>query len=310
MKHTKSIILIIFILIVFPVFAEDEIDPDLLKSKCESILGNNQGTIIVVDLKTHKPVVVLNPVIAYSRESRPGSLFKLVTAASLLENGKINPNEKIRCKNHFKFRGKEYECSKTGGHGDINMYEAIAESCNIYFYMKSLRLSKSEIKKTAEKFGLGRRIPSFSTPSKPSPGRCEPPSKPELFIEFAVGDEKGIKITPYQVANMLSIIATGKPMEKCGDNPGFSEKTLNVLRKGMEMSAKKGTCKLISKSGIDGAGKTGTPTNERIPDKTHGWFIGYMPVKKPRYGVVVFLEDGNASAHAVPRGIEVMKLLK
>lgn len=293
-----------------PVFAGDEIDSDRLKSKCESILGDNQGTIIVVDLKSHNPVVVLNPTIAYSRESRPGSLFKLVTAAALLENGKINPHEKIDCKNNFRFMDKEFICSKTGGHGEVNLYEAIAKSCSIYFYKKSLRLSQTDLKTTARKFGLGRSIPSTLAPSKSSAGKCTPPSDPRLFIEFAVGDEQGIKITPYQSANMLSIIATGKPLEKCGDYPEFKWNTLKILRKGMEMSAKTGTCKMISKAGIDATGKTGTPTNERIPEKTHGWFIGYMPVKNPRYGVVVFLEDGNGSANAVPRGVEVMKILR
>ncbi|MCD4782195.1 MAG: hypothetical protein K8T10_00040 [Candidatus Eremiobacteraeota bacterium] len=310
MKYIKSTILILLILLVIPVSAKNKIDPDRLKSKCESILGDNQGTIIVIDLKSCRPIVVLNPTIACSRESRPGSVFKLVTAAALLEKGKIDPHEKMNCKNNFRFMDKKYICSKTGGHGKVNLFEAIAKSCSVYFYEKSLRISESDLKNTAEKFGFGRSMPSVSAPSKPSPGKCTPPSDPRLFIEFAVGDEKGIKITPYQSANMLCIIATGKPLEKYGDDPEFRWNTLKILRKGMEMSAKTGTCKLISKSGIDGAGKTGTPTNERIPDKTHGWFIGYMPAKNPRYGVVVFLEDGNGSAHAVPRGVEVMKILR
>lgn len=286
-----------------------KVNEDRLKRECRSILGDNQGCIIVVDLETGKDLVVLNPVIAYSRESRPGSLFKLVTAAALLERGLVSTAEKIRCPGEFRYMGKKYICSEIGGHGDLNLIDALAKSCSVYFYRISHRLRKRELLKTASLFGLGKKIPSGETLSEPAAGVCSPPDDPRQFMEFSVGDHTGIKITPYQTANILSIIASGKSLPGCGSTPKLNKKTLKLLRKGMEKSALSGTCRAIAKSGITGGGKTGTSTNERLPDKTHAWFIGYTPAKKPKYGVVVFLEDGRGQPDAVPRGVEVMKAL-
>ncbi len=207
--------LLIFLLIfslfpALPVFAD--INPDALKSECEQIMGIDQGAIIVVDLQKRIPIALINREIAYSRSSRPGSVFKMVTAASLLENGRIQLNETIDCKNRFVFMNKKYICSEIGGHGKINLIKALSDSCSLFFYNFAQRLKPSELKVTAEKFGIGKAIPE-DAPVDPVSGTCSPPKDPRQFIEFAVGDHKNISITPYQAANILCIISTGETVE-------------------------------------------------------------------------------------------------
>lgn len=310
-RFFSLIFLLIFLLTLslFPinvVFAD--INPDALKSECEQIMGIDQGTIIVLDLQKRIPIALINHEIAYSRSSRPGSVFKLVTAASLLEHGRIQLNETIDCKNRFVFMNKKYICSEIGGHGKVNLIKALSDSCSLFFYNFAQRLKPGELKVTAEKFGLGKTMPE-DAPVDPVSGTCSPPKDPRQFIEFAVGDNKNISITPYQAANILCIISTGKPLKGCPAGK-FSPKTLAILRKAMGESAKTGTCKRLSSLKMTSAGKTGTASNDRLPGKTCAWFIGFMPFEKPRYGVVVYLEDGKGFPDACPRALKVMQILK
>ncbi|MCE1249058.1 MAG: hypothetical protein LWY06_20685 [Firmicutes bacterium] len=284
-----------------------ELNPDRLKKECRAVLGNNAGTIIVIDLKAREPVVVINPNIAFSLESSPGSIFKLVTAAALLENGLVNPDESVDCKNYIKIGNRDFICSKPGGHGRVNMTQAIGFSCSIWFYMYSGRLSVKNLSQCARMFKIGMKIPEGASPAPAKPGICRIPSNRSDFAAFSVGDSKELKITPFQAANILSIVATGKCLKNCGKSPSFKSGTYRILRKGMETAAKSGTCREIGLAGLNGAGKTGTAENPRIPGRYHGWFIGYYPADAPKYGIVVFLEDGKGYIDAVPMGVKIMK---
>lgn len=291
--------------------ANADVDPNTLKKSCQAILGDHQGAIIVIDFEDSLPVIVVNPEIAYSRTARPGSVFKLVTAASLLENQLLNPQETQGCKGTFSFGGKDYLCSQIGGHGSVNLVDAISSSCSVYFFKNSLRLSPQMLEKTGKGMGFGRVLPVELTPLPPAEGVCSPPVDPRQFMKFSEGDHEGILITPYHLANMLSIVVSGSPLKNCkGEFISLKPETRELLKRGMTESSKRGTCSEMSRQGIEGGGKTGTSTNDRIPGKTHAWFVGFFPTLKPKYGVVVFLEDGRGSPDAVSRGVSVMKILK
>ena len=290
--------------------AQEPLNPDQLELQCQKILGPNRGAIIVLDLEKRKPIVVVNNRIAYTMAVRPGSIFKLVTAACLLENHRVNLSETIVCSNRFRFMGKDYMCSEVSGHGEVNLVKSLSHSCSVYFFHLAQRLKPAELERTSKSLGFGKAIPYSEIEIKPAAGTCKAPSDPRDFVEFAVGDNQGIMITPIQAANLLCIIATGQSLEGCPPAPNFKKKTFDILRKGMGNAVLSGTCKEISKAGISAGGKTGTSTNDRIPGKTHAWFMGFMPLKKPRYGVVVFLEDGKGYPDACPRGLKVMKILK
>jgi penicillin-binding protein 2 len=302
------IVLVLFLLLNFPALGFEISSPDLRKH-CEALMETHPGTIIVYDLKTNSFPALVNPTIAFQRAYKPGSFFKMITAASLMENGKIDAGQRINCKNFFQYRGASYNCSIPVGHGEQNLIQAISNSCNIFFYHHSPRLTISEINKTASQFGCGRSLSVPGNAVKTIPGKCEPPDDPRRFVEFSVGNDDGIQITPWQAANITAIIATGKPVSPDIPSPRLSGHTLSVLRKGMREASDSGTCSLIGKSGINAAGKTGTSTNYKNPSRYHGWFAGYLPADNPRYIIVVFFEDGRGYSDAVPVGVKVMKAL-
>jgi cell division protein FtsI/penicillin-binding protein 2 len=306
--------ILVFLLIFFiiltgkPLCATVNKGKSNIQKKCEKIMGSNPGSILVYDLKKRKFIAVVNKKIAFNSDYRPGSLFKLVTAASLLENNKIKPYHRELCNNHLLYMGKTYTCSIPKGHSYLNLIEAISYSCSMYFYKVSLQLTHQELKNTAMSLGCGRKF----SPSKivVSPGKCEPPQDPRKFLSFSIGDDEGITMTPWQVTNLVAMIASNRSLSPQLRRPAFKASTWKTLRDGMIESAKNGTCKSIKKSGIEAAAKTGTSTNFRNPEKYHGWFAGYYPAKKPRYVTVVFLEDGRGYSDAVPMGIKILNLLK
>lgn len=63
----------------------------------------------------------------------PGSTFKIVVALAALESGAITPNEKIFCPGHWDYGDRRYHCWESGGHGWVNMADALKHSCDVYF---------------------------------------------------------------------------------------------------------------------------------------------------------------------------------
>jgi len=62
----------------------------------------------------------------------PGSTFKVVTALAALEDKLISPDEHAKCHGYFEIGRRRFKCTKT--HGVVALYDAIVQSCNVYFY--------------------------------------------------------------------------------------------------------------------------------------------------------------------------------
>ena len=88
----------------------------------------------------------------------PGSTIKTLTALSALENDVVSPNLKIKCDGYIDFYGEKFHCWKKGGHGVLNLKGAIKRSCDIYFYEVARKLGVDRLSKTAEMFGLGKKV--------------------------------------------------------------------------------------------------------------------------------------------------------
>ncbi len=104
----------------------------------------------------------------------PGSTLKPFVALAGLELGIVNKSSKSFCPGWFTLQGKEhrYRCWKTHGHGQVDMKESIAQSCDVYFYDLANALGIDRLHGFLDLFDFGRRtnidMPSESKGLSPS----------------------------------------------------------------------------------------------------------------------------------------------
>ena len=90
----------------------------------------------------------------------PGSTFKMVVALAALEAGVVGPGHKVFCNGVMKLGRSKFHCwrHRLGGHGWVDMKQAIAQSCDLYFYDIARRLGVDRIGAMARRFGLGEAL--------------------------------------------------------------------------------------------------------------------------------------------------------
>ena len=84
-----------------------------------------------------------------------GSTFKLVVAAAALETGGLDPARRIYCPGFATFYKRDFRCHFRGGHGWVNLHQALIHSCNVYFYHLGKELGIESIAQQARQLGLG-----------------------------------------------------------------------------------------------------------------------------------------------------------
>jgi penicillin-binding protein 2 len=84
----------------------------------------------------------------------PGSTFKAVSALAALEDGLVTPEERTKCHGSYEMGRRRFRCTKT--HGVVALYDAIVQSCNVYFYELGARPGMMDrLAKYAADMGLG-----------------------------------------------------------------------------------------------------------------------------------------------------------
>jgi penicillin-binding protein 2 len=78
-------------------------------------------------------------------------------AAAGLQEGVIDPDEPFYCPGSFKLGRRTYRCWKRQGHGEMNLHDALVQSCDVYFYRVGLELGIDRLAFYANGFNLGRR---------------------------------------------------------------------------------------------------------------------------------------------------------
>jgi penicillin-binding protein 2 len=84
----------------------------------------------------------------------PGSTFKAVSALAALEDKLVTPEERAKCNGSYEMGRRRFRCTKT--HGVVALYDAIVQSCNVYFYGLGARPGMMDrLAKYAADLGLG-----------------------------------------------------------------------------------------------------------------------------------------------------------
>lgn len=242
----------------------------------------------------------------------------------------------------------KFRCWSRWGHGTVGLRRAIRESCDVYFYNKSLKVGIDAMSKYLHTFGLGVKT-GIDLPKEYAgvmPDKAwkrkrfnQPWYKGETVIS-AIGQGYDL-VTPLQMARYTGMIATsnlavphiakvidGKVIEPILKHIEFDPHYLDEIRKGMYdvCNVRGGTAfKTMSKLPIIVAGKTGTSQVTSIPQSTkvrlkeselayfhrsHAWITTYAPYDNPKYIVTVLVEHGgHGGSTAGPIAADIYKWL-
>ena len=148
----------------------------------------------------------------------PGSTFKPFLALAALETGKRKTSQTISDPGYFDFGGRRFRDDKVGGHGTVDMYKSVVESCDTYYYVLSNDMGIDAIARSIAPFGFGSRtgidLDGEAVGVLPSPEwkkrRFRRPEQQKWFAgeTISVGIGQGYNAyTPVQLAQATSIIA-------------------------------------------------------------------------------------------------------
>ncbi|MBL8531676.1 MAG: penicillin-binding protein 2, partial [Hyphomonadaceae bacterium] len=87
----------------------------------------------------------------------PGSTFKMIVGIAAKQAG-VEDNWAVSCTGGFPYGGRTFHCWRNGGHGRMNLHDAIKHSCDVYFYQAALRAGPERIATVARQFGLGEHF--------------------------------------------------------------------------------------------------------------------------------------------------------
>jgi len=260
----------------------------------------------------------------------PGSTFKLLTAAAALEAGIADRNTTFSsCYGGFPFGNRVFKCWRPKGHGRLNLIQAIAQSCDVYFYQLALKLGLDRWSYYALESRLDKKF-EIDLPDEASgmiPTRSYYQKKfgngewiKNLVINLGIGQGE-VLTTPLGMAVFYSALVNGgivyqphilnkikSPEGKVFINKRmvlfrlpFSEATLEVLKEALvdAVNSPSGTGGLARIPDITVGGKTGTAQNPH--GKEHAWFVGFAPADYPKIVVAVLIEQaGHGGTFAAP----------
>lgn len=256
----------------------------------------------------------------------PASTFKLATAAIALEAGLVDFDTRMPqpCTGGYTFGSRYFRCWSRAGHGNVNLTQAIAQSCDTYFYQLGLRLTLSRLLaggvqlRFREKSGID--LPNETTPQWPyaveyfNKRYGERGWTNAVTLNLAIGQGENTQ-TILNMARFYTALATdgsaARP-EVVKRNPervkvlNLTPRQLAGLRDAMaDVVSGRGTAGSAQIQGVILAGKTGTAQNETGRD--HAWFVGFAPKDDPRIVVAVMLwqgEHGYAAARIASKVVE------
>jgi penicillin-binding protein 2 len=325
----------------------DEIPPDLgkhlvltidrhIQELCEKALGNRIGTVIAMKPATGEILALVShptydPNIFYVSDSGrtfrelsldttypflnraiqsqyvPASAFKIVMTAAIVEEEVFPLNKTVFCSGSHQVGDRVFRCHKRSGHGALSLYDAFAESCDVYYYtLGNDHLGVERIVDFSRKFGLGERT-GIDIPGEISGTLPTPAWKHRVFNSRWVGGDtvnmsigQGfLMVTPLQMANIVSLVVnegvvykphlvkeirdpvSGALIESIKPEILFNSTIRNSTFKHVQEAMRKvittGTAKVvITTKAVQVAGKTGTG-EIGIENHYHSWFAAYAP---------------------------------
>lgn len=248
----------------------------------------------------------------------PGSTFKIITALAYM---RANPNYldyNYECDGSTEFEGMTISCSNKKVHGNVDLKEAFAKSCNTAFSTIGRDLPIDDLRAISESFFFNKSLPAKISNNPSSFPLKVGESGVKETMQTAIGQGRTL-ITPLHNAMIAASIANGGVMMKPyaidrvesargrvlkGYLPEEAATVMTIkeadyLKGLMRSVVTDGTASRLKELDVKVAGKTGTAEQEE--KLSHGWFIGFAPANDPKIAISVIVENkGSGSEYALP----------
>jgi len=257
----------------------------------------------------------------------PGSTFKLVTMAAVLEEHLAHPDEVIDCQmGSIVLAGHVIHDHKR--FGALTVQDVLVNSSDVGAIKLGLRLGEQRLYKYIRNFGFGEKT-DIDLPGEEH-GLLKPPSRwSGISIgEIAMGQEVGV--TAIQLVTAYSAVANGgvlfeprlihdlylgqthDPMPPVPGRRVISERTANTLKQFLAAVVERGTGKTAQLTGYTAAGKTGTaqkidPSGAYSKSHYVASFVGFAPVEKPAVTILVVVDTPVGAIYGTDVAAPVFK---
>ncbi|MCR5251403.1 MAG: FtsW/RodA/SpoVE family cell cycle protein [Lachnospiraceae bacterium] len=320
------------------------LDPDLQKLAYES-MGNYRGAVVVSEAGSgkilamvSKPAFDPNDVVAIwddlladeetgrlvNRSSQgqypPGSTFKIITALEYIrENPQDYKDYRFECSGHFSKDGGSIQCYHGTVHGDVDLTESFAGSCNSSFANIGTLLDRSRFGETLLGLHFNEDL-GLQLESNPSRISMRSDLSTEDVMQTAIGQSETL-MSPLHLNMITLAIANGGEMmkpyviDRVTTADGAVIKRYEPVSMGTVLSASEnavmkdlmaavvdhGTGKRLKQLPFSSAGKTGSAEFSLNKQQSHAWYTGFAPLEDPKVVVTVILENaGSGGEMAAP----------
>jgi penicillin-binding protein 2 len=264
---------------------------------------------------------------AYRSAYPPGSTFKMFVGVAGFETRAIDPTDEFDCPSALEIGNVVFRNWRKTDAGELNFRQALAQSCNTWFYQAGQKIGARALVNWAKRFGLGTRtgillngeaegrIPTDEYMLQTYHRRIMGGDLANLSI--GQGD---ILISPLQMAQAMGALANGGILyqarivrqvqtlnnevvyvynPRAKDVLKLSPVTIEELRKGMMSVVSNGTGGAAEIKNVKVAGKTGTAQwGPKKKERTAAWFAGFAPADAPRYAFAALYEGApGETAH-------------
>lgn len=240
-----------------------------------------------------------------------GSVFKPSVAAAAIESG--NAQVEYTCSGLAKFSGHTFRCHSLAGHGKIGIKDALAYSCNVFFYNVSVLLGADNVYNMASSLGFnsGYEICSGISCSASMPDLSALKASDSALVNLSIG-QGSLLLSPVSILSLYEAIAnngiyypqtiiegvvsngaTTRHPTSVPTRAMFKE-TANKIKEQLKAVLEYGTGKSAMPTLTSAAGKTATAETGWIKNGKkieNSWFCGFFPQENPKYVVSVLIEN-------------------